>query len=441
MDLRACKVRRLSRPFPVEVIKHPEPARRLTASARLCLIGLVPLLAAALGSCASVPRLPPPGQWQAQAAPVGFPSDIRWDHDATQADFEKRALRLTARWQSVARERPLEILMLSGGGAGGAFGAGILVGWSQLGSRPDFDIVTGVSAGALIAPLAFLGSAWDGQLEEAFGGQASEGLLKPHWIDALFGTSVFDGAPLKHLVERFVTPELIRAVAAESARGRLLLVGTTDLDREKLVVWNMGLIAAQGGEAARELFSSILVASASVPGVFPPVMIHSRANGQNFDEMHADGGTRESFLAFPDIATVSPVDLPSLNGAHLYLLANRKLGSTTQNTAPDTRSILMRSVATALQGVARSNVVLVYAFARRHGITLQATAIPESYPYGGPLDFSASAIRQLFLFGQRCTLEGRAWDDALDVLDYAARGSAVPLEGSASCPNVSDALR
>src|SRR5882762_10566466 len=170
--------------------------------------------------------------------------------------------------------------------AGGvAFGAGALVGWSRTGTRPDFQVVTGVSAGALLAPLAFLGPRWDATITDAFSGGRTQHLLQPRWIRALLGASVYRGEPLVKLVDHYVTDELLRAVAAESAKGRLLLVATTDLDHERTVIWDMGRIAAEGGARGRGLFRDVLVASASIPGVFPPVLIRVEESGIEFDEM------------------------------------------------------------------------------------------------------------------------------------------------------------
>ena len=181
-----------------------------------------------------------------------------------------------------ASDKPISVLALSGGGADGAYGAGVLVGLDpSSGTRPEFQVVTGVSTGALIAPFAFLGPDWDGKLEEAFTGPAAGALLSPRGFGALlFGPSVYRGRPLERLVGHYVDDALLQAVARENARGRKLLVATTDLDRQETVIWNMGEIAASGGPQARRLFRDVLVASASVPGVFPPKLIEVRDGGR-----------------------------------------------------------------------------------------------------------------------------------------------------------------
>jgi outer membrane scaffolding protein for murein synthesis (MipA/OmpV family) len=182
----------------------------------------------------------------------------------------------------------LNILAMSAGGADGAFGAGALVGLTRSGSRPQFAIVTGVSAGALIAPYAFLGPAWDSQLVEIYTTGRAEHLLQPRGLGALFG-SVNRGRPLKELVDRYTTDALIQAVAREAAAGRLLLIVTTDVETGEPVVWDLGSIAMNGGANARTLFRDVLVASASVPGKLPPVIIRVHEQNTMTEEAHVDG--------------------------------------------------------------------------------------------------------------------------------------------------------
>lgn len=163
-----------------------------------------------------------------------------------------------------------DLIALSGGGANGTFTAGLINGWSASGQRPDFEVVTGVSTGALAAPFVFLGPRWDGRLKEAYTGGQATGLLKSRGLRALVGSGVFSGLPLRELVESNVDEALLAEVAAEHAKGRLLLVATTDLDAQRGVIWNMGAIAERGGPEALALFRDVLIASASIPGAFPP---------------------------------------------------------------------------------------------------------------------------------------------------------------------------
>src|ERR1700723_2738130 len=195
--------------------------------------------------------------------------------------------------------KPLTILALSGGGAGGAFGAGAVAGLTRTGMRPEFDVVTGVSAGALVAPYAFLGPSWDAQLLDAFTGIAGDNLLQSRGLGVIFGSSVYSGRPLRQLVDAYVTDEMIQAIAREAAKGRLLLVATTDVASGEPVVWDLGSIAKNGGTSARALFRDVLLASASVPGMFPPVIIRVAKDGVIFDQAHVDGAATLPFFVPP----------------------------------------------------------------------------------------------------------------------------------------------
>src|ERR1700739_4176567 len=196
-------------------------------------------------------------------------------------------------------DEPLSILALSGGGATGAFGAGALVGLARSGSRPEFSVVTGVSSGALVAPFAFLGPVWDSKMTAIYTEGITRGLMQRRLLGAIFGSSAYSGAPLRHLIARYADDEMIAAIAREAARGRLLLVATTDFATGEPVVWDLTSVARYGGSDAKRLFRSILLASASVPGMFPPVHISVRAEGGVREETHVDGGVTVPFFIAP----------------------------------------------------------------------------------------------------------------------------------------------
>ena len=241
---------------------------------------------------------------------IGFPRDIRTWGDGDLTSFHKVVT--TAREQqrrAQTGQLPVDVLALSGGGEDGAFGAGLLVGWSQRGDRPVFEVVTGVSTGSLIAPFAFLGTSYDAQLREAYTTIDRKNVLLFQNIFAILsGESLATTAPLREMIGRFVTPELLSAVAAEHNKGRRLFVVTTNLDFQRPVLWDMGKIANSGSPATAELFREILVASASIPGVFPPVYFDVQSGGRRFKEMHV---VRSRHGAGPGGAERDQVDGPS----------------------------------------------------------------------------------------------------------------------------------
>ena len=385
-----------------------------------------------LDGCVGVSRRAAPMARDTEAIVPGFPAGIRWVGE-TRRDFALRSPRLMQRVASASHGAPVNVLVLSGGGAGGAFGAGALVGWSRRATRPEFQVVTGVSTGALIAPLAFLGPDWDPVLEEAFSGGHAEHLLRTRWLGALFGASVYQGRPLTELVDRFVTDEMVRAIAAESRKGRLLIVATTDLDREQPMFWNLGLIAEQGGPAARQLICQVLIASASVPGVFPPVMIPVEQGGKPFEEMHVDGSATTSLFFIPDVAAILPEPLDVLRGGHLYILINGSVRAQATTTRAQTISILKRSAVATLQGGTRAAVELAYSTAQRHAMSTAVTALPNGFAFDDSLEFEDTRMRALFEFGAHCGASGQLWDTAVDALDLDSAQTLLDA-GSVRCP-------
>ena len=197
--------------------------------------------------------------------------------------------------------------MISGGGDWGAFGAGVLKGWGNVTgdlARPQFDVVTGVSTGALIAPFAFLGRAYDSQLAGLFTSYGADQIYESNILSGIFGgKALANSKPLAKLIETYVDASFLRRVAEERTKGRFLLVGTTNLDAQRPVYWDMGKIAQKGDNQALELFRHVLLASASIPGIFPPVLVQVEAGGQVYQEMHVDGGTtREVFFTIADFS-------------------------------------------------------------------------------------------------------------------------------------------
>jgi predicted acylesterase/phospholipase RssA len=272
-------------------------------------------------------------------------------------------------------------------------------------------VVTGVSTGALIAPFAFLGPDWDAKLEEAFTGPAANDLLSPRGFGALlFGPSIYRGGPLERLVGHYVDDALLKAVAQENARGRKLLVATTDLDRQETVIWNMGEIAARGGPQARRLFRKVLVASASVPGVFPPKLIEVRDGDAVFQEMHADGGISAPFFSVPPSALFWTEPTGLFQRARLYVIVNGQLGASPQTTRMNTVAVIGRSFDTVELSAARDTLSETQAFCARNGIAFQAAALPPDIGPAAPFDFSAKNRNRLFRLGERLGASGEAWN-------------------------------
>lgn len=394
--------------------------------------GLI-LAALSIAACAGPARREHPIYWYDAAPPAGFPESVRSVAE-DRAAFERDAERFLARVRKASHGGAVNILALSGGGAGAAFGAGALTGLSNAGTRPCFHVVTGVSAGALTAPFAFLGPAWDDQLTESFSGQRLADLVQFSLSGMLFGSSIFRGKPLADLVNHYATEEMLQAVAAEAAKGRLLLIATTDLDSERTVIWDMGAIAMQGGPAALKLFRKVLIASASIPGLFPPVMIPVETSGTILEEMHVDGSTTASLFIAPEIVSVLPDQLKELRGANIYVIANGQYGAPTISTRVRSIAILKRGVQASLHSTTRGAVLATLALATKNDMSLYVTAIPDDYPFTGLLDLKPERMQALFSFGAECAMRGELWTTREGLLQRSFRAS-LTLPGSvAMCP-------
>jgi predicted acylesterase/phospholipase RssA len=362
---------------------------------------MLALCAALLAACATVERIPYTQQEQELAVIPGIPQARAWADDPAIA----RRPMLDPR----ARETPI-ILALSGGGADGAFGAGLLNGWTQRGDRPKFTIVTGASAGALIAPFAFLGSQYDSVLADVFSSGAFEGFLKFQGVRGLLGTGLFEAAPLRQLIAKHVTPDVIEAVAREYRAGRRLYIVSTQLDAQRTAIWDMGAIASSVDPRAPELFRQVIEASASIPGIFAPVLIDVEAQGRRFQEMHVDGGIITNILLVPEAMLVAnrPI-MPAGVRPRIYVILNSKLGPYFDVVPASTVRIAVRSFETSVRANTRNTLLASYEFIRRRGWTLSLASIDDSFPSQASAGFDTAYMKGLFEFGVEQGRTGAAW--------------------------------
>tara|TARA_R110002124_G_scaffold167888_1_gene335376 strand:- start:2636 stop:3769 length:1134 start_codon:yes stop_codon:yes gene_type:complete len=301
-----------------------------------------------------------------------------------------------------------DLVALSGGGSNGAFAAGLMTGWTASGTRPDMEVVTGVSTGALAASFVFLGPDWDDELTEAYTGGAASQLLQSQGLGAFFGSGIYKGEPLRALIDHYIDDRVLRAVAAEAATGRMLLVATTDLDSQRGVVWDMGAIARQGGPEALALFRLVLVASASVPGAFPPVLIPSEGGGHHFEEMHVDGGVATPFLALPETFWSFEDDRGELRGGRIHVIVNGRTGAGFKITRDSLGTVLSRSLDIMMRTSIASTLAGNRAFAERNGLEFHYAALPDDSA-ADPLDFSIEAMQGVYDVGRAGGRDGSIW--------------------------------
>jgi len=305
-------------------------------------------------------------------------------------------------------------LVLSGGGCYGAYSAGVLVGWTQSGTRPVFDVVTGISTGALIAPLAFMGSAYDAQLREVYTTlKSTDVFLIRKRIRTLFREGLADSGPLARQIERMITPELLAQIAAEHAKGRRLYVGTTDLESRRSVQWDMGEIASRGTPADLELFRKVLLASSAIPGFFPPVKIPITVDGQPYTERHIDGGVTSALFFRPPYISMEWKNHPviaSLYGSDVYIIVAGKLYADPQTVSPRALIIAANSVSTLIYSQTRGDLLKLYMACILTGMNYSMTAIPGDFPAPSTsTDFDPVEMTKMFNEGSARALVGTAW--------------------------------
>jgi predicted acylesterase/phospholipase RssA len=378
----------------------------------------VALIAAGAG-CSSLPRNPVPVEFMDAATIAGMPGIRAWADTYDEA-FQENLV------QSVRDERPSDFctagngcdfatLALSGGGAHGAFGSGYLNGWTVTGSRPVFKLVTGISTGALIAPFAFLGAEYDDELEHLFTFVSKKEIYKRRNVFGLINAeSLAKTTPLAELIQQNVDEKIIRRVAQAHREGRRLLVGTTNLDAQRLVIWNMGAIATIGTPAAMQLFRDVLLASSSIPVAFPPVYIEVNADGSRYDEMHVDGGVMTMFFLFEHLVDIraarQQLGLDTSNRrSTVYVIRNGQMGSPPAPVRRRIPAIAQRSLDALLASVAMGDLFRIWVETEQAGFGFRYAAIPEDHEPGSPANFDPATMRELYELGYDMALGERPW--------------------------------
>jgi predicted acylesterase/phospholipase RssA len=373
-------------------------------------------VALAVPGCSTPSRLPAaPQSASVQIEPA--PTTVRYlvsretDSFAQEARnaLDREKAWLASQGQSGALP-PAYYLAISGGGDNGAFGAGLLNGWTAAGTRPEFKVVTGVSTGALIAPFAFLGPKYDPVLEKVYTTSSQRDIFKKRGlIKGVFSDGMADTRPLAKLIASYVNQEFLDEIAAQRARGRLLLVGTANLDTLEPVIWDMTAIASSRAPNAVALFRSILLASASIPGAFPPVMIEVNAEGAPHAEMHVDGGTMAQVFLYPPSFKFSKTD-PALQRKRIvYIIRNARLDADWASVERRTLSIATRAIASLTRTQGIGDLHRIYLTARRDGIDFNLAFIPASFNTPHHEEFDTNYMKALFATGKEMAEAGYQW--------------------------------
>jgi len=368
--------------------------------------------------CTSLERNPVPIDAMGRAVIPGMPDVRDWGDEPSPHFQEDLVQSVRDEWEATGSVGGgMEALLLSGGGSNGAFGAGVLSGWTEAGTRPTFKLVTGVSTGALAAPFAFLGPDYDEALEQLFTTVTSKDVYKiRNPLTVLRKDSLTRTDPLAEKIKQVFDVAMMQKIAAEHQRGRRLYVGTTNLDAQRLVVWNMGAIAASGRPGSLELFRQVLLASASIPVAFPPVYINVEVDGARYDEMHVDGGVIAEFFLWGATVNIASaqrelgVDAAQRGKASIYIIRNGQIDPAPEQVERNLVDIASRSMITLLKAVAMGDLIRVWALAQRDGVDFNYIGIPPENAETPAGAFDPSEMRRLFDLGRRLALEPEPWN-------------------------------
>ncbi len=303
-------------------------------------------------------------------------------------------------------------LVLSGGGANGAFGAGFLNGWTDSNTRPSFKIVTGISTGALIAPLAFLGPKYDGELKNYYTNTRTDdvAVIRNLILSVLFGESVANTGPLENLISKMITKDVLKAIADEHAKGRRLYVGTTNLDAQREVIWDMGAIASSGNPEALELFKKVLLASAAIPAAFPPVYFKVKIGNKEYDEMHVDGGVITGMFSYG----CRPADRTQGQGiCNFYIIKNGKLDAEAEQVKRHLFYISTRSFSTLMKAQSWKDMMRLYVIAKRDHAGFHYISIPSNYKPNSKEMFDPDEMKKLYDEGYRIAKSNNPWQEEM----------------------------
>jgi hypothetical protein len=371
---------------------------------------------AALVGCASAPtRLNPITREAQEVASIpGIPGARYWG-DRTPPGIERW---LDASEAELKRDYggifgvPHAYLAISGGGADGAYGAGLLVGWTASGKRPQFTVVTGISTGALIAPFAFLGPKYDSVLRKVYTELSTDDLIERRsLLEILRNDALASTRPLRALIAHYIDDAVIAELAAEHRRGRSLLVSTTNIDAARPVTWNITRIAASGAPGARALIHDVILASASIPGVFPPVKFEVQANGATYDELHVDGGATSQVFMYPvGLRWRKVLDQLRVPGRpELYVIRNSRTDPAFQSVQRRLVPIMGRSVSSLIRSQGIGDMALIYFATQRDGVHFNLAHVPDDFAMEPHEVFDPEYMRALFSLGYEAARKGYPW--------------------------------
>jgi predicted acylesterase/phospholipase RssA len=379
----------------------------------LFFMGCILLIVAGCSSTAQ--RNPLPVELMSQAGIPGVPQARFWADEWPKFSIERFDTMTEDDMHQIfsgVYNKPHNYLAISGGGSNGAFGAGLLAGWAATGTRPEFTMVTGVSTGALTAPFAFLGADYDDELKKVYTTtKTSDIAVDRGLVSGMLSDSLADTTPLKKLIKKYVTVEVIAAIAKENERGRRLFVGTVNLDASRSVIWNIGAIASSDYPDKVNLIHEVLRASAAIPVAFPPVMIPVEVNGKIYDEMHVDGGTGSQVFVYPAAVDWQQITqkLKVQGKPEVYIIRNSFLDPDYNGIMPSLMPIASRSIDSLIRTQGVGDLYQIYALCERDGNEFNLAYIPSDFVEKPTEGFDPVYMKKLYQRGYDMGLKGYPW--------------------------------
>ncbi|UCH46568.1 MAG: patatin-like phospholipase family protein [Betaproteobacteria bacterium] len=381
------------------------------------VVAIIALVALIQGCASAPPRMNPlPAELSEQAEIPGMPNVKLWADRAPEhvEEWLKAPEELLRTRLGGIMDREHNYLAISGGGSNGAFGAGLLNGWTESGTRPEFTLVTGISTGGLIAPFAFLGPEYDQKLKEIYTSfSTSDLIIERSYVNIIRNDAISDTAPLRALIAKYVDEEMMQAIAEERRKGRILMIGTTNLDAARPVMWNIGEIARSGEPDALDLIHDIMLASASIPGAFPPVRIEVEANGKRYEEFHVDGGVTSQVFLYPLGLDWRKVEqrLNVQGKPRLFVIRNAYLEPDWETVDTRLPPILNRTISSLIRTQGIGDLFRLYLGSLRDGIDFQLASIPDDFDKVPAEPFDREYMNALFERGRSMSKNGYPWVD------------------------------
>ena len=369
--------------------------------------------------CASAPeRNPLPLEYTNQAVIPGIPEARFWGDEWPTFSVERFSEFTEAEFQEYFEgiyNKSHNYLAISGGGPQGAYGAGLLYGWSETGTRPEFTMVTGISTGALTAPFAFLGKDYDETLKTVYTQLSTKDILiKRSFLSAIFNDSIADTTPLSKVIAKFITQTVIEEIAIEHQKGRRLLIGTVNLDASRSVIWNIGAIALSEHPNKLELIHQILRASSAIPVAFPPVVIQVESQGRLYDELHVDGGTGSQVFVYPAAIDWKLIieKLKVKGPPHVYVIRNSILDPDYRGVKREIVPIASKTISSLIRTQGIGDLYQIFALCKRDGNEFNLAYIPSKFNEEPKEDFDPDYMTKLFNLGRQLGRDGYKWEKA-----------------------------